>query len=208
MPKKMGENTKAVEARERKLAAKKAQTEKVAKEKEDAKWIDDDKNLAKKKQRKEEEDKKRAEALKKKAEAKQLLEEEMNSIKTTGKPSIQKITRAQIQKEVETRNKNIEAINKPPKPKENPLLEENINRVNLDSTVATTVDEAIAVLSVKDDGVADKHPEKRMKAAFKVFEEENMTRIKLENPTLKMSQWKQLLFKEWTRSPQNPMNQQ
>lgn len=128
----------------------------------------------------------------------------MSSIKTTGKPSIQKITRAQIQKEVEARNKNIEAINKPAKPK-NELLEENLNRVDLESTVATNVDEAIAALSFKDDAV-DKHPEKRMKAAFKAFEEENMTRIKLENPTLKLSQWKQLLFKEWTRSPQNPMN--
>ncbi|XP_055677891.1 coiled-coil domain-containing protein 124 [Lutzomyia longipalpis] len=205
MPKKMGENTKAVEARERKAAAKKAQNEKIAKEKEDALWQDDDKTLAKKKQRKEEEEKKRAEQLKKKQEAKQLLEEEMSSIKTTGKPSIQKITRAQIQKEVETRNKNIEAINKPAKPK-NELLEENINRVNLDSTVATTVDEAIAALSLTEEAL-DKHPEKRLKAAFKAFEEENMNRIKLENPTLKMSQWKQLLWKEWTRSPQNPLNQ-
>uniref|UniRef100_A0A1L8DCR5 Putative coiled-coil domain-containing protein n=1 Tax=Nyssomyia neivai TaxID=330878 RepID=A0A1L8DCR5_9DIPT len=205
MPKKMGENTKAVEARERKAAAKKAQNEKVAKDKEDAMWQDDDKNLAKKKQRKEEEEKKKAEQLKKKAEAKQLLEEEMSSIKTTGKPSIQKVTRAQIQKEVETRNKNIEAINKPAKQK-NELLEENINRLNLDSNVATTVDDAIAVLNVTEETL-DKHPEKRLKAAFKAFEEENMTRIKLENPTMKMSQWKQLLWKEWTRSPQNPLNQ-
>uniref|UniRef100_A0A6B2E8P9 Putative coiled-coil domain-containing protein n=1 Tax=Phlebotomus kandelakii TaxID=1109342 RepID=A0A6B2E8P9_9DIPT len=204
MPKKMGENTKAVEARERKLQAKKAINEKIAKEKEDAQWHDDDKNLAKKRQRKEEDERRKAEQMRKKAENKQLLDEEMSSIKTTGKPSIQKITRAQIQKEVEMRNKNIEAINKPAKPKEIPL-EENLNRVNLDSTVATTVDEAIAALSVKED-ITDKHPEKRMKAAFKAFEEENMTRIKLDNPTMKMSQWKQLLFKEWTRSPQNPMN--
>lgn len=41
MPKKMGENTKAVEARERKLQAKKALNEKIAKEKEDALWQDD-----------------------------------------------------------------------------------------------------------------------------------------------------------------------
>lgn len=57
-----------------------------------------------------------------------------------------------------------------------------------------------------EDGDIDKHPEKRMKAAFKAFETENMTRIKLENPTMRLSQWKQILFREWTKSPQNPLN--
>jgi len=52
----------------------------------------------------------------------------------------------------------------------------------------------------------DRHPEKRMKAAYKAFETENMNRIKLENPTLRLSQWKQLLHKEWVKSPDNPMN--
>lgn len=45
-----------------------------------------------------------------------------------------------------------------------------------------------------------------MKAAFKAFEAENLTRIKLENPTMRLSQWKQILFREWTKSPQNPLN--
>ena len=45
-----------------------------------------------------------------------------------------------------------------------------------------------------------------MKAAYKAFETENMNRIKLENPTLRLSQWKQLLHKEWVKSPDNPMN--
>lgn len=48
MGKKMGINSKAVAAKERKN--EKAASEKAAKEKaiEDAKWVDDDKNLAKK----------------------------------------------------------------------------------------------------------------------------------------------------------------
>lgn len=52
MPKKMGINSKAVEARERKSAEKKAQNEKKVKEAEDRLWQDDDKHLAKKQSRK------------------------------------------------------------------------------------------------------------------------------------------------------------
>jgi hypothetical protein len=53
----------------------------------------------------------------------------------------------------------------------------------------------------------DRHPEKRLKAAFTAFEEKNMSRIKSENPTLRMSQLKQILRKEWIKSPENPLNQ-
>lgn len=112
MPKKLGINQKAADARERKATAKKSAHEKAAKAAEDAMWADDDKQLAKKKSRKEEEDRKKAELLRKKAENKALLEQEMASIKTTSKQSIQKITQAQIQMETERRNKAIENINK------------------------------------------------------------------------------------------------
>lgn len=115
MPKKMGINQKAAEARERKATEKKGAQQKAAKSAEDALWADDDKQLAKKKSRKEEEERKKAEALRKKAETKALLEQEMASIKPGAKPAIQKITQAQIQKETERRNKVIENINKPNK---------------------------------------------------------------------------------------------
>jgi hypothetical protein len=44
--------------------------------------------------------------------------------------------------------------------------------------------------------VKDKHPEKRMKAAFKRFEEERLPELKEEYPTLKHSQLQEKLFKE------------
>lgn len=113
MPKKLGTNQKATEARERKQTAKKSANEKAAQAAEDALWADDDKQLAKKKSRKEEEERKKAEALRKKAERQTLLEQEMASIKTTSKQSIQKVTQAQIQMENERRNKAVDAINKP-----------------------------------------------------------------------------------------------
>lgn len=113
MPKKISTNSKAVEARERKADAKKSATEKATKDAEDRLWQDDDKNLAKKKSKKEEEDRKKAEVLRKKAENKELLEKELASIRVNAKPSIQKVTQAQIQQEVEKRNKVIENLNAP-----------------------------------------------------------------------------------------------
>lgn len=145
--------------------------------------------------------------MKKKAEAKALLEEEENSIKTTAKIPQTKLTRAQIEDEVRKRNKNIENINNPPKPVEPKVipLEENLNRVMADVHVAATVDQAISVLKINEtDG--DRHPEKRMKAAFKAYEDSQMPIIKAQNPSLKLSQLKQIIFKDWQKSPENPVN--
>ncbi|XP_067630695.1 coiled-coil domain-containing protein 124 [Eurosta solidaginis] len=212
MPKKMGINSKAVEARERKQADKQAKNAKAAKEAEDRLWQDNDRNLAKKQQRKEEEEKKRAEAVRRKAEAKALLDQEMSSIKTQGKLPLAKIHRQQILEELEKKQRAIDAINAA-KPQAGarvvlpePIIEENLNRVMAEVEVATNVDQALAVLSVKDDE-EDKHPEKRMRSAYKAFETANMPRIKAENPSLRLSQWKQILMKEWNKSPENPFNQ-
>uniref|UniRef100_A0A182JV71 Coiled-coil domain-containing protein n=1 Tax=Anopheles christyi TaxID=43041 RepID=A0A182JV71_9DIPT len=210
MPKKMGINSKAVEARERKAEAKKSANEKAAKAVEDAYWADDDKQLAKKKKQKEEEERRKVEAARKKAETKALLEQEMNSIKTTAKVPAPKITRSQIEADLEKRNRAIEAsTTEPSKPKvvaKEVPLEENLNRVMADTEVAQTIDQAIAVLSVGDSS-ADRHPEKRMKAAYKAYEEEELKRLKLENPSLKLSQLKQMIFKNWQKAPENPLNQ-
>ncbi|KAH8263981.1 hypothetical protein KR038_000071 [Drosophila bunnanda] len=212
MPKKMGINSKAVEARERKEATKKATQDKKAKEAEDRLWHDDDKNLAKKQQRKDEEERKKAEAAKRKAEAKALLDQEMSSINTQRKQPLAKINRQQILDEMEKKQRVIEAINEASKPAatrvvvQSNVVEENLNRSMANTDVATNIDEALVVLSVNDNE-DDKHPEKRMRAAYKTFEANNLPRIKAENPSLRMSQWKQLLMKEWNKSPDNPFNQ-
>lgn len=53
----------------------------------------------------------------------------------------------------------------------------------------------------------DKHPEKRLKAAYTAFEAENLPRLRSENPSMRLSQVKQLMNKEWMKSPDNPINQ-
>lgn len=171
-------------------------------------WSDNDKNVLKKAEKKQEEERKKLEAAKKKAEAKALLEQEEQSLKVVAKIPLAKITRAEIEKEVEKRNKNIEATvtTAPVKNVEVPApLEENLNRIMADVQVASNIDEAIAVLklSATDE---DRHPEKRMKAAYKAYEDAQLPQIKAENPSLKLSQLKQIIFKNWQKSPENPMN--
>merc|ERR1739838_845133 len=54
----------------------------------------------------------------------------------------------------------------------------------------------------------EKHPEKRVRASYKKYEEYHMKFLKEENPSLRQSQLRQLLKKEWVKSPENPLNQQ
>lgn len=202
MPKKfVGENSKAVAARARKAAAKEAENTKKALEAEEKAWKDDDKQLLKKKQRQEELEKKRQQQLEKKAEVKALLEKEMATIKVGGKQPAAKITRAEIVAATEKRNQ--VAMKK--KEEEKPI-EENLNRLTIEGETAHGIDEALSVLSTKDPEI-DRHPEKRVKAAFASFEERMMPIIKEQNPTLRLSQLKQILKKEWMKSPENPLNQ-
>ncbi|CAH0592137.1 unnamed protein product [Chrysodeixis includens] len=209
MPKKFaGENSKAVAARQRKENVKQEKDQKIKKMMEDAEWDDNDDKLKKKQQKKEDQEKKRLEQLQKKAEAKALLEKEMESLKAAPKvaPPPPKITRAQIER-MKEKSMKVEPVKVPSKivvVDETPL-EENLNRIQLDGEVAQTVDEAISILGEKAD--SDRHPEKRIKAAYTAFEEINLPILKAENPSLRLSQLKQLLKKEWTRSPQNPLNQ-
>ncbi|RXM98392.1 Coiled-coil domain-containing protein 124 [Acipenser ruthenus] len=232
-----GENTKSSVARARKAEVKAAADTRKKQEQEDAFWKDDDKHVLKKEQRKDDKEKKRLEALERKKENQRLLEEESVRLKgrqgsavtsTTGR----KVTQAQIE---ETLHKEQEKTSLPEKGgKANSYLdgplEENVNRIIPEegSVEARTIEDAIAVLRWNMAKTAslslslslslspslpstaeelDRHPERRMKAAFAAFEEVNMPRIKQENPNMRLSQLKQLLKKEWMKSPENPMNQ-
>ncbi|CAB1324520.1 unnamed protein product [Coregonus sp. 'balchen'] len=86
-------------------------------------------------------------------------------------------------------------------------LEENVNRIIPEEGAvdARTVEDAIAVLSTAEE--LDRHPERRVKAAFAAYEELNMPLLKKENPNMRLSQLKQQLKKEWMKSPENPLNQ-
>lgn len=52
----------------------------------------------------------------------------------------------------------------------------------------------------------DRNPEKRLKASYTTFEEARLPVLKVENPNLRLSQLKQMVKKEWQKSPDNPLN--
>ncbi|XP_042879236.1 coiled-coil domain-containing protein 124-like [Penaeus japonicus] len=206
MPKKFkGENTKAVVAKTRK--AEKAAEEKAKKDKaiEDAYWEDDDKQAKKKMARKEDKEKKRQADLEKKAELRALVENEESSL--TPKATPQKVTQFELKRNQERQAEIEQQMRAKEETKthlDDPLVE-NLNRVEGDVVSASGIDAALSALST-DDNDSDRHPEKRMATAFKAFEERRLPQIKKENPSLRMSQQKQMLRKEWLKSPENPLN--
>lgn len=147
--------------------------------------------------------------------ARKLLEEEEEKLggKSCASAGATRVTRAQIaETQVEARATAAATKSLPKGVSEPILLEENPNRIMQQRAAeglfdAQTVEEAIAVLDVSSGEVAARHPERRVKAAYAVFEERELPRLKTKNPNLRMSQLKQLLRKEWMKSPENPMNQ-
>ena len=75
---------------------------------------------------------------------------------------------------------------------------------------ASGIEAGIDQLAVGGGGGAglDRHPERRVKAAFKAWEERELPVIRAELPGLKLSQYKERLFARWKKSPENPMNQE
>ena len=67
---------------------------------------------------------------------------------------------------------------------------------------------ALAALRTADGGAAaEKHPEKRMKAAWAAYEEAELPLLMADKPGLKRQQYRDMLWKTWQKSPNNPVNQ-
>lgn len=227
MPKKMGVNTKAEEAKARKAAAEADKKDREAKQKEDQYWREAEGSKSRAAKKREEEEQKRAEAAAKKAEARRLAELEEKEIekslkkvdkkanRVSGAGVVVKVTEAELRRrkekeEEEMRRKAEEAKKKQSRMAEEEeyekiVLVENRNREG-DLIEAHSVEEALAKISVTESLPVDKHPEKRLKASFKAFEEAELPRLKAEKPGLTHTQYKEMIWKLWKKSPDNPLN--
>ncbi|XP_040895860.1 coiled-coil domain-containing protein 124 [Toxotes jaculatrix] len=212
MPKKFqGENSKAATAKARKAEAKAVADARKKQEEEDALWQETDKHVLKKEQRKDDKEKKRLEALERKKENQRLLDAENARLKGKSQKealSGGKVTRAQIEEILQNEQEQQQELKPQEKSHLETPLEENVNRIIPDegTVEARTIEDAIAVLSTGPEEL-DRHPERRVKAAFLAYEEVNMPRLKKENPNMRLSQLKQQLKKEWMKAPENPLNQ-
>jgi len=220
MPKKFGVNNKSQEAREKKDTAKKENRQKELQQKEDAKWVETDKHLLEKEKRKKEKEEKKNTESQRKAEARELLakeEEELKQKHAKNQPP-PKITRAEID-----RTKQIEEVaakrreDKEKKNKEietEPPIEENVNRIIAQEkeelgdgyVEARSLDDAVDKMALSPEQ-RDRRLEKRMKAAYNAYEGKTISLLREENPTLKLSQLKEMCWKRWQKSEDNPMNQ-
>lgn len=150
----MGINTKAVEARERKEAQKKAKNEAIEKKKEDEFWRDDDKHINRKLDRQKEREIKAQEERDRKAANKAAYEQDMELAEKSAKAKaslkqqavdIPKVTRHDIQKNLDDEQKQLakqlkKVVNVTPT-----LLVPNLNRLD-DGENASSIDQALDLL--------------------------------------------------------------
>lgn len=66
------------------------------------------------------------------------------------------------------------------------------------------VDQALAVLNLAEG--PDRNPERRAKALHKAFEEKMLPIVKEDHPGLRLSQYKEIMWKLWQKSEENPRN--
>jgi len=83
-----------------------------------------------------------------------------------------------------------------------------------DTVEARGLDSALAAVQTLSLGTGtdasaagDKHPEKRMKAAWAAYEAAELPRLQEDKPGLKRQQYRDMLWKSWQKSPNNPLNQ-
>ncbi|KAL4303764.1 hypothetical protein GQ457_10G023750 [Hibiscus cannabinus] len=226
MPKKMGVNSKAEAARERKSAVESERKDREAREKEEKYWREAEGSKSKAAKKREEEAEKRAEAAARRAEARRQAEMEEKEIdKALKKPDkkanrvsipVPKVTEAELQKRREEQQAEMARKAEEAKKKHSRTAAEEeyermvlVTNTNRDDSLieARSVEEAIAQMSVADNLPPDRHPERRLKASFKAFEEAELPRLKEEKPGLTHTQYKDMIWKLWKKSPDNPLNQ-
>lgn len=213
----MGGKKGIASAKEKEAEKNNQKAAKAAKDKEDAEWTaagDGDRGKAAKK--KAEQEAAKQEAAAKKAEAKRLAEEEEAAMskpkggkgdKTIG--GAQKLTKYQMDqqraideeiRQKETEERKLQAMREVGEEAYAAMVEtSNTNRADDAVVDARNVSEALAGL-----GVSDGAEKKSMKASWKEFEERTTKELKMEKPGLKMSQYRDMCWKMWQKSPENP----
>ncbi|KAK4764812.1 hypothetical protein SAY86_025902 [Trapa natans] len=226
MPKKMGVNNKSEEARAQKNAAESERKDREAREKEEKYWREAEGSKSRASKKREEEAEKRAETLARKAEARRLVElEEKDLEKAMRKPDkkasrvaipVPKVTEAELQKRREQEQAELARKAEEAKRKQSRTAAEEeyermvlVSNTNRDDSIieARTVEDAIAQMTAADSLPVDRHPERRLKASFKAFEEAELRMLKGEKPGLTHNQYKDMIWKLWKKSPDNPLNQ-
>ncbi|KAG8832242.1 hypothetical protein FRC17_001690 [Serendipita sp. 399] len=165
-------------------------------------------------------------AAARKAEAARLLAEEEANIGSS-KPKVAKgpkpVKKATLPTETSTEAPQTSGKGKGKATEPEPEPEAPVAGTSIDGMVesfsASNLDDALDLLenvvNVKTDkaGVGsaanslERHPERRFKAAFEAYMERELPELRKDRPGLRLQQYKDLLFKSFQKSPDNPFNQ-
>ena len=229
MPKKFGKNDKKEAGRERKESQKQEKKSKEKNEAEDLYWEDKDKENRRKEERKQNKLEKQEDDKRRKEEKQGLErreEEELSKYKPQKKitKSEAKATRAKLllqsiqreQREKEKKSKYID-LGGDEEEEGDVGIPVNLNHLRREQAAeeskegfehfsAHGVEETMEVLGGGRE--PDRHPERRARVAFKEFEDVRYLELRAEFPGMKRRQYINMIYKEWKKHPQNPMNQE
>jgi len=213
-------NMKAVEAKLRKESELRSQELKKEMEEEDAYWKQaGDGQKSKAQAKKDAKDMERAEANRMKADAKRMAEEEEAQMSEYGKKKEKegrgkKMTQSEIQlmqeKQQKEQKKRLEEAANARHTSEADYAKmvdiENTNHIT-DEIEASGIDAAVSAMKDMQSptGIMDKHPEKRVRGAYKTYERENLSTVMSQYPGLTLSQYKEKLWKNFLKSDSNPL---
>ncbi|CAN6296660.1 unnamed protein product [Urochloa humidicola] len=225
MPKKMGINTKAEAARARRGAAEVERRDREARAQEEAYWQAAEGPKSRSARRREED----AEAAARRAENRRLAELEQQLVAAAarrpdrkaarvGGPAVPKVTEAELARRREEEQLRLQREAEAARKRQARTADEEeygrvvlVANTNRDESVieARSVEDAIAKMSIAADPALppDRHPERRLKVSYKAFEEAELARLKEEKPGLTLHQYKDMIWKLWKKSPDNPLNQ-
>ncbi|KAJ7348897.1 DUF1014-domain-containing protein [Mycena albidolilacea] len=220
MPPKGG-NAKKESGRAKKAEneAKKKDTAAAEKERKEAEaWTD--KDVKGGKANKEDKEEKRRAELARKAENARLLAEEESSApaKVKAAPKAVKKTQKPAGPGAIAAGGGLGAVAVSEAPEDKGKAKEEPPNAEPESYSATGIDNALDLLEVvtaKMDKASvgqqaaglERHPERRFKAAFEAYQERELPIARKEHPGLRLQQYKDMLFKQFQKSPENPFNQ-
>ncbi|VVT58772.1 uncharacterized protein SAPINGB_P006376 [Magnusiomyces paraingens] len=190
------ENSKKAQGNARKAAAADKKRQDEADREEASEAADWDRGSKKGNAKKEAETEKKAEAARKKAERDAALAAEEAALPS--KPTNR--AKRGAEKIAERRTRGLDSF----------LAAEDAKESTLH---ASGIDDALAALELTGSKASgnkadvERHPERRYKAAHAAYEEQRLPELKLEHPGLRMQQYKELIHKEFEKSPENPFNQ-
>ncbi|KAF8405498.1 hypothetical protein HHK36_010405 [Tetracentron sinense] len=184
----MGTNSKAEAARARESATEMERKEREGREKEEQYWREAEGTQSRASKKREDEGEKRAEATARKAEARRLAEQEEKEVEKGDKKPDKKATRVSIpvpkateselqRRREEERLQILHRAEVAKKRQSRTADEEEYERMvlvtntNRDDSVieAHSVEDAISRITVAESLPVDRHPERRLKASFKVL---------------------------------------